>query len=534
MRTLPITRILASIIITNFASLVILNLFEMKTHNIFGIYVIFGSIIYYILNRCRVKRISLKPDKYTRIMAILTLVALTIPRIPYIIDWLPHTTVLVIADDYARLAELVSMTLSDRYPLRHPANDQYLLSFYYAALYPMVVLKTIFPVITLKNSIFIGCLIYNILILGSLMEIARLLFDNQRSMNIFFFLCTLFGGFDYGVEWWQNLIFSANTQLSSFYTGIFWTVHHFIGFYAIIIAYIVLHRTSFRRRAYKYGIVALLLAGAFYSSPFSFAPLLFFLPHHRTIVLKILRSSVFWLVCLAGIVPLYVFMNKLTGQTFVPSTFRLVITHQFIIDKLLSLPIYVLIVPIIELAAIPLVLYLVLHRMRLIEKKYYISSWIYFLVTYIIAYSGYNNISMRGMFLPTFLWFFLFAKYNKYLISERLIISFYTQRAKRLIIITLAISLANPLYSQFILLKETLANTSLTYAILGEQAPAFIKPVYGEMAHNRQLLMYTPDSTDRNTNYKYNAEKFINPIPIDEMQEWEREILRLPREGFFR
>ena len=143
MQTLSMTRILASLIIANFVSLVILNLFEMKTYNVCGVYAISGGIIYYVLGQCRVKRTLLKPDRYTRIMVALTLLALTLPRIPYIVDWLPHTTVLVIADDYARLAELVSMTFSDHYPLRHPANDQYLLSFYYAALYPMVILRSL-------------------------------------------------------------------------------------------------------------------------------------------------------------------------------------------------------------------------------------------------------------------------------------------------------------------------------------------------------------------------------------------------------
>ena len=210
------------------------------------------------------------------------------------------------------------------------------------------------------------------------------------------------------------------------------------------------------------------------------------------------------------------------------------ITHRFIVDKILSLPIYVIVVPIIELAGIPLVLYFVLHKMSLMEKRYYISSWAYFLLTYVIAYSGYNNISMRGMFLPTFLWFFLFAKYNEYVINEHLIVSLRTHRVRKMLAIALVALSINPLYQQFVMLKSTLANASIIYSLLGEQKPAFIKPIYGEMARNQQLLIYMPDSTDRDTNYKYNAEKFIKPIPIDEMQEWEREILRLPRMGFFR
>ena len=42
MQTLSMTRILASLIIANFVSLVILNLFEMKTYNVCGVYAISG------------------------------------------------------------------------------------------------------------------------------------------------------------------------------------------------------------------------------------------------------------------------------------------------------------------------------------------------------------------------------------------------------------------------------------------------------------------------------------------------------------
>ena len=534
MRPLALTRVLATLIVTNFVCLVVLNLFEMRPAAMPIIYAISSVCIYYILGQWTIKRSSIKPDRYTRMMVLLTLIALTLPRIPYLFDWISDTTVLVIADDYARLAELVSMTLSDHYPLVHPANTHYLLSFYYTAFYPLVLFKTVFPILTLKNSIFFGCLVYNILVLGSFVEIGCLLFNSQRSMRIFVFLCTLFGGFDFGLELWQSDVFNANTMISSFYNGIFWTIHHFISFYAILIAYIILYRTRFRHQTYKYSIIAALIASSFYSSPFSFAPLLFFVPYQRILIMKMLRNPICWIVFVASLIPLYIFINKLPGQTFIPSTFRIAVTNNFVIDKIVSFPVYIFLIPVIEVAGIPLLLYSVLGKMKKVEKRFYFSSIAFFLLTYVVAYSGYNNLSMRGMFLPTLVWFALFAKYNHYFIKDSFIASLRTHRTKRIAVVTLLTLSINPLYQQFTSLGNTLTNTSLTYTLFNRPAPSRLKPIYAKLSHNSEVSIYTPDDIDRYTQHRYNAEKLLSPTPLNEMQEWERELLRMPREGFFR
>lgn len=88
------------------------------------------------------------------------------------------------------------MAAGGSYPLPRPSNQQSLLSHYYAALFPLAWCKLAIPVLTLKDCIVFGNLLYHALFLLSLLEVAPRLVRRPAAATLFVFLMTLFGGLD--------------------------------------------------------------------------------------------------------------------------------------------------------------------------------------------------------------------------------------------------------------------------------------------------------------------------------------------------
>jgi hypothetical protein len=538
------SRLLTSIIIANFISLVVLNLFNLPAKAAVAIYLPALLASFWTLWRFRLRKQIHSIDKGSLLIVVVTLILLSLPRLSYFTEWIAGNEVRVIADDFARMAELISMTLTDQYPLQHPANQEYLLSFYYTSLYPFALLKFMLPFLTLKDSIAIGNLFYQALILLSLVELAHLLLDNAGSISIFVFLCTLFGGLDWlyqplvingYFEWWQRAVFDANTQISSFFTGLFWVIHHFIAFYALVLTFVVTYRMSAPRKELKFATALLLLASALYSSPFSFLPaILFGLAHITVIRGKFLRSWVFPIVLVAALIPAFIFFGRLTSQRFVASTFRVSFSGQFWIDKLLSAPVYFALVPLVEFSAIPFLLLFVYKRMTRVEKQYLLTAYGFFGLTYFVAYTGSNNFAMRGMFLPSLVFFYLFAKYYRHIRLMNQISQWKGPFFSAAVAVVVIMTSLGALKTVGATLRSAAENNRLTYQLLEREQPEWLMIEYRDLARDSLRLTYQPTEADRFTKHKYNAEKLIDSLAIEEMANWEQEILRLPREGFFK
>ena len=481
-----------------------------------------------ILLKFRVRRIGIPLDRISFWCVCLTLILLTIPRLIYLFDWIPGEFALVVSDDYGRLADLIPMTLAKQYPLPHPGNPHYLLSYNYASFYPMALFKFLLPFLSLKDTIILGNLLYHILILMSLIEMAHLLLSHAVSIRIFIFLCTLFGGLDWIMdspltlighsENWQAL-FHGNTQITAFFVGMYWTITHFVAFYALVLSYLFLFYTRVSPPVVKKIIILLLWASAFYCSPFSVMAFPIFAWIHRRMIWKQFGQS--WVlpyVVVAMLVPLYIFFNRLPSFGFVTSNFHLPFSEHFWLNKILSAPVYFTLVPLIEFAGVPFVLLLILKKLSRGARLYLFAAITFFAITYLLAYSAENNFSMRGMFLPTIVLYFLFAKYGIPFLAQFRYFQWhatsYSKGVLTFIVMIMVVGTVGELGGR---MAEGLRNTSVTFHFLNRELPPHLQ---------------TKDS--KFSQHKFNAETFTEPVELHEMPYWEKEIVRLPRQGFIR
>jgi hypothetical protein len=468
----------------------------------------------------------------------------------------------VIGDDYAHLAELAAMTLSDSYPLRSPPSPEFLFSFYYASFYPPAVLFLALPWLTLKDALIAGNFFYHLLILLSVVEAGHLFFRRAGQIRWFVFLMTFFSGLDWlakplrlttTYEWWQKDFFSGNTQISSFYTGMYWTIHHVVGFWAIVLCAVWLFyafvpgasrshaRHDRRRRRTGHGrwqkplAISLLAAGAFYSSPFAVLALPFFaVLHWRLLWRHVVRTWMFAYAAVLGIIPLFLFLHRQAESALEPSTFRLQVTGEFWVDKLISLPVFLVLVPIVEFAAIPFLLLLVVRRMTQLDRRYFAMTVPFFLLIYVVAFSNTGNFSMRGMFLPTFVLFYLFAKYSPELGAQLGRVSGPVRWAR---VAVVALFVAATSVGAFVMGGAMLyigwLNTSVPYHMANKAPPKELTYPYRELVFDRSVTTYRPSEADRKGRAKYNVEKLMEGVPVEEMSLWERELMRYPRTGLY-
>jgi hypothetical protein len=406
------------------------------------------------------------------------------------------------------------MTGNSKYPLLSPSNISYPFSFYYSSLYPFATIKLTFSFLTIKESIALGNLLYHILVLLSIYEVSQLILRDTKKVRIFFFFCTLFGGLDW--------------LACGDYTGLFWAVHHFLAAYSVILAYAIMFYTkSFTKRSRKNALVLIILISAFYASPFSFIPIPLYLLMHTRMVWRMLKSWYSIPIIISALLPLPIFLNKFPGQTFVLSKFRLTITNNPYIDKMLSLPVYVTLVPFIELVAIPIVLLIIWRILNKRQKQYVAVSWIFFLSTYVIAYSGNNNYSMRGMFIPTFVFFFIFAQ--------------HWLRIKQFIK-SIAHNIFVPAFSCLILLciagtlketagrtKDAIFHSQMLRKKLGMSVYSPLTVRLYETARDQDIESIDMEkATVVGRQFIYDFEKFIQNLELTKMTKWERELLRRP------
>ena len=534
------TRILLATILANLGAFVVLYVGQLDVSSTGAIYLSLFLGGLYLANTVRFRLTRIRADIPSLAMLAITLLLLTLPRLTYLLDWLPGNTTLSFSDDYARMLEILAMTANDSYPLLSPSNTDYLFSYYYAGLFPMAIIKLAVPALTIKESIALGNFYYHSLILLSLYEISHLVLRSYpQKVRMLIFLFTLFGGLDwiakgdfsvlYGhYEWWQKR-FSGNTQLSSFYTGMFWTVHHFLAAYTAILAYCIAYLSSASgRKQTRDIIVLLLLISIFYTSPFVFLSLIPFLLIHWKKIFDILRQKPSWLIIIASIPPIAIFLNRVAESPYIWSTFRLDITDHFLLDKMLSLPLYLVLVPVVELAGIPLVLAAITGRLNKLERKHLLAAWAFFILTYFLAYAHGNNFAMRGMLLPTAVFFFLFAAHwpeLRDMIGRR-----YTPA----LILLAVLFTAGTLMESAGRLKIGIERSNLlgnTFGIIPHNKTiqqALRLPVYATATQKDLTVIPYEDLEYAIRRNRYDYEKFIDHIRLDKMFGYEKDLIRKP------
>ena len=538
---LPFTTLLIAVALTNFATLVVTYLLRLPVSWTVPVYFVCAVGGWLLARRVRWRRLPIKIDRMCVGLAVLTLILLTLPRLSYVSEWIPGNTVASIGDDYSRLFEIISMTQSGGYPLRHSFNSGYLLSYYYAGLYPFAVLKLLIPWMTLKDALLLGYFFYHALILGSFVELAHLLMRNAVSARILMFLVTLFGGLDWMMagslmtdcEWWQARLFRADTQVTAFYTAQVVVIHHFLSFYSMLIAYAVFFYSRVAGGGrWKALLVLLLCASAFYASPYPVlsAPFVAAI-HYRVVLRRLVLSWAMPIVLVAALVPLSLYCGRLPDQGFGFCTFRLPLTGNYLVDRILGVPPFFLLVPLIEFGGIPLLLFLLIRRLGRTMRYYLLGSTAFFAFTYIVADKSAGNLQWRGMFLPTFAVYAIFAYYfgrqGLTLFAVK-----YRRAAGVAFKLIAAAGIIGMLQSLALQGGISLNYTSLANRLVGRHSPAKLQVLERlgsrDIARNRSIkqIDYRPEYGDRRL--LVNAEKLLSGVPVEDMAVWERQRARTP------
>ena len=237
------------------------------------------------------------------------------------------------------------------------------------------------------------------------------------------------------------------------------------------------------------------------------------------------------LLVLIWLVPLFLYLHKVPGQGFVLATARLGFWHDFWVDKLLSFPVWLVVVSVVELAGVPLFLALAWKRLRNKERAYFIGAFLFFVSTYAIAFSVGNNYSMRGLLVPSIVLCLLFARRYETVMSA-LRPRFGRAGLTAVAIVAVLFSFGNVL--EFAgHARRSLLSMELTWRIVkGNEAAEKKFPIdYRDIARNRSLGVYEPRPGEPPRLY-FNAEKRVE-VPLAEMEGWERALLRYPRTGWF-
>ena len=532
------SRLLAGIAIANFATLALLNAVRAPVASTPGVYLSFLMLALLLLRRVRPRHCGFELDRLSAGMLVFTMLLLTLPRMSYLFDWVPGNPVLAHSDDPARLLEVLAMTASPSYPLQSPSNPDYLFSYYYCGLYPMAVIKLMLPFLTIKECVALGNIVYHGLLLLSLAEIALLILRDRVKVRLLVFFCTLFGGFDWlasgypwqaagHFEWWQTR-FHANTQISSFYVALLWTVQHFLAAWCAVLAYAFLFFSRQRpRRWAKPFTTALLLATAAHTSPFAAVTVpAFVLVHQRVVWRRFLHPAVLALLP-AFVIPLYLYGGRLSGPILVPSTFRLGLVDDYRLDRLLSLPAFLTLVPLVEMAAIPLVLLAGRRLLSRRQRSYVLIAWAFFALTFLVACRGKNNLSMRGMLLPQFVFYAVFAARAPQIVRR-------LRRPGRVLAagalaVVVVLGLCGTLKEFAGRLRCAAVLTAWNYTATGRPPPPRLRyPVY-EIARRRDVgrIDFAAAVVLGRRNI-YDFEKFIQGLSLDSMVEWEKELIRRP------
>jgi hypothetical protein len=405
--------------------------------------------------------------------------------------------ILAAGDDHGRLAQMVSLVHSPTYPLLHPSNPEFLLSHYYAALLPWAWMKFAAPALTLKECILLGNLGYHILLAGVLAEFATRVFRAPRAALAFAFLMTFFGGLDWLTtlphlfdhhEHWFLRAFGQWREISSMYTVSWWAVHHALGLWLILVCYLLLRHARWKQRWKKPFWVGLLLVSTLYSSLFVLVSLPFVAPRALwRIGIRLWRNGLGLLLAAVACVPAFLFFGRHSGPAF-----------QLAWPQPVPLLVFLAGMLVLDLALLPLLVW----RLRDMRGPilFFVSSWF-------VSSVGLNNYTMRGMLLPVAVLFACAAPR----LSE-----FSWKRP--LALAAIAFTTMGTLREAAWLCYQPLGSSPLYWRFTGRSMP--------ENAARRGRGLTGLD--------RFNGEQPLPPVPLEQMDFNERDLLRVPRRGWFR
>jgi hypothetical protein len=545
--SLLFSRLLASVLGANYLSFVVLNATNANVYLTPILYLIFFAGLFYLSKKIKPRKFSAPIDLISLAMMGCLFLLLILSRLPYIFDWLPNMLCLLPHDDYARLPEVLAMTANEKYPLMSPSNAMYPFSFYYTSLYPFAVFKLLIPFLTIKEGLAIVHALYYGLIIFSLYEVACITLRDQSKIRTLIFLCTLFGGFDWlmksrfasptlfelsgHAERWQES-FGVNASIQSIFNNLMWAIHHFIGAYSAILAYVFLFKVRITSKyPLKILLVSILLLSSFYSSPFAFLSVsLFILLHYRLIWRRFINPYTIVLAA-SALIPLSIFMNKFPGPSFAPGgfTMRFPIADEFRLTPFISLFAFFFLVSIIDFAGIPFLLMSAWRKLCRMDKRYFITACLFIISTYFVVYSGDKNYSMRGAIIPSFVFFWLFAKHS----TSCLVCFNFIPKTIRWVLFSLIIIAAS-----YGTLKEASGRIKEVNSYCGYRLQ-----LEKDWKPNNLYLISTTSSIKtltfaeamKNVNDQrlqvYMSEKFISDLPLEQMTRQESELIRKPFDG---
>ena len=158
-------------------------------------------------------------------------------------------------------------------------------------------------------------------------------------------------------------------------------------------------------------------------------------------------------------------------------------------------------------------LFFIRNRLNHRERYLFGASVAFLVSTAFIESIGYNNYSMRGMFLPAMV-FYLFARHSSLLNVQ----PWKWQRQSWLCSRSPEFSKKRP-----------------TWDAQGKSVPPQLPTQsgdeYARLARDPSVTHYTPHKGDRHGLNKFNAEKLVD-LPVSEMADAEFELLRRPKANF--
>ncbi|MFH0703183.1 MAG: hypothetical protein V2B14_06580 [bacterium] len=285
-------KIIIILFISNILSMVLMNVFVVKTDFLVCVYMLSIAISTFLTNKINIKNLknstivfSKKEKIFISVFFILLFLAYIMPRLVYVLEPKLGYIADALGDDIGHIPELNSLINSERYPPVSSFFHEKYLSYYYAPWMFMAFIYYILPFsfVTAKMAYFIGYSVYILLILYLAFYFCLYLSKNKKQFYILIYLTILYSGIDSILifltpfrhnEWWMRDFFGLNFQISSFSTCILWSAHALIAAFSLIIPYFLyinflkLNNFNFKNRIIVYIVISLLLVNALYSNTF--------------------------------------------------------------------------------------------------------------------------------------------------------------------------------------------------------------------------------------------------------------------------
>jgi hypothetical protein len=187
----------------------------------------------------------------------------------------------LLPDDTWHIQEISSLVNTPYFPPLSTFQSQHYLSFYYAPwMFTAFIYKALpFSFVTIKTALLVTYLVYLPLFLHTFVVLSACLFAERWKQWLFLYVVMFNGGLVEAVlfvtepfvhhQWWLHDFLGMQLQFPCFVTSIEWAVHHVSAGIALILAWLMLEiEGSAIGFAWRGALIGVLFAYAFYSSVF--------------------------------------------------------------------------------------------------------------------------------------------------------------------------------------------------------------------------------------------------------------------------